>query len=322
MDIRIADLPGFKGPGETLGQLRVGQLVKVEILRFNGPEAVIKVNGMLLKAAVTGTEIPGNVFSAAVESMTPGLIRLKRINQSISSSDHSELSLEELAAKVGINDRSVATALIREMLRWQLPLQPDKLAGLLKELKDIPPEEREDLIGPRIWLDTLEHGESKENIRTVLTLLLGNRYSPEDLKVGENTINRSSTVYQGQENLYCISLHRQGIPGEIFFTCRDPKQNGVNPRQVMIVVRISTKNLGELWVQARIEGADVSIQIASDNEKAASYLRLHLEPLQDMIREAGLHLASMSVTKRKITSVIELMGGNTPLSYTTLDLKV
>ncbi|MHB1420714.1 MAG: flagellar hook-length control protein FliK [Bacillota bacterium] len=322
MDIRIAGLTEMAGPLESINQLRVGQLVRVEVLKITGQEALVKLNNMTLQAATTGTELPGSIFFAVVESMTTEQIRLKRMNPASINSDYNEVPLEELAAKVGVNNHTDAPAVIREMLRWQLPLLTEKLTGLLKEIKEAPPEDRDALIGLMVWLETLDPGELKENSRAVLALLMGKSASSEDLIAGEKTINRSTTVYPGQENLYCISLQRQGINGEVYFTSREPKSLGVNPRQVMIVVRLHTEHLGEIWVQARVEGTSVSLLVASDNDHASSFLKQHLEPFQDIIREAGFNLAALKVTKRKIGTVIELMGGNPPLAYTTMDIKV
>lgn len=292
--------------------LRPGQMVMVETISVTGPEAVVRIAGQTFNARGELPTAPAT-FWALVEAITGETLHLRRIGSDLTE----EMRPEDLARLLELPPDRDTVNLLREMLKYRLPLERQFILRLLAEGRAFPEEERSSFWAARLYLENLDFREDAAKLRLAVDYLVRSRTAGQparELVAGQELLNGARALTPGADLLRFFTFRGPEGSGEVFLVEKD----GDGPEGGLpagIVVQVSSPALGETWVCLLQDIGGYTLRVAVSQEWAAAIAAEALEILKTRLGELGYRVAGTSVSTRPVRTVFDALQDTETTGY-------
>ncbi|MGQ9511956.1 MAG: hypothetical protein ACUVTA_01880 [Thermodesulfitimonas sp.] len=283
--------------------LRPGQMVMVETVSVTGPGAVVRIAGQTFNARGELPAAPAT-FWALVEAITGETLHLRRISNALTE----EMTPEDLARLLELPPDRDTVNLLREMLKYRLPLERRFILRLLAEGHAFPEEERDAFWAARLYLENLDLREDAAKLRLAADYLVRSRTAREptrELAAGQELLNAARPLTPGADLLRFFTFWGPEGSGEAFLVEKDGGSSE-NSLLAGIIVQVSSPVLGETWICLIEDAGGYTLRVAVSQEWAAIAMEA-LEILKTRLGELGYRVASASVSTRPVRTVFDAL---------------
>ncbi|MEW5762839.1 MAG: hypothetical protein AB1776_06540 [Bacillota bacterium] len=301
--------------------LRPGQLVLVEVVEHNLRGATVNLGGALFPARGNLPAEAGARFWGLVEGASREAIHLRRL----APAPAGKPGEDDLPALLGLPpDDDEAAAVVREFMRWRLPLDRRAILEVAAALRRVPVAARGAFREVRVWLRTLNLPE--DAVRAVEAYLLGEPEEGEGDALpgstaarGQLLLNRAAAALPGTGLLALALLARQAA-GDVYVMW-DKHASHEQDTCFRFVIHLVSRNCGSIWVVLAMWGTDLGVEIFCDPDRA-ELIRQGVAALREELADGGFRVTSCTVHPRRVASVVELLERPELPGYTVLDVTV
>lgn len=230
--------------------------------------------------------------------------------------------MTDLARALGLTGRDAdAGPVLRELMRWHLPVNRDTVQRLLDEVAKLPADERQAYLAARVWLMTVELPEQASVISKVLAYLLGRGDAEPG---GQEWLNRSPTLHPELGNLYAFSINGgERLQGRLFLAVPYAEGAEIRADRVRLVLSLETVAFGPFWVVLEVADGRLSGRIITPDARGAQLFEAGLSDLERRLIDTGFAVSGLRVETGVYGSPVELLGADPrEETYMPLDARV
>lgn len=277
-------------PGHTYRAVVVGQEDRTVLLR---------IYGVLIRGESELSLPVGQVIYLQAESSQEHAMVL-RLVQAHGGRAHTP-DLSQALTQLGLTTNPVSTMVANTLLNWLLPLNPEQVRKLARELRDVPSEHREAFVTVKSWARAvgLEDGPL---LKVVTRLLLGEA-EPEEVPPAIGQINRSGHLPAYPE-VRALWWEHPPHHGEMY-VLRD-KRGAVSGETTHLAVRIDTLHYGEVWVGFSYSGHRLHLCFHGEDEQFLARIEEKETLLTQAVAQSGLTLAGITCCQRRALSFLDV----------------
>ncbi len=305
---------------QLLTRMVPGQVVRLQLVELGAGGGIVNLQGSLYRAAGNLPSCPGENFWAIIEQIGREQIRVRHVSPAPAESRGVPLS--DLARALGLRDRDGdAGFVLRELMRWNLPVNRDTVQKLLREAAGLPAEERQAYLASRVWLMTLDLPDRASVIDRVLAYLLGR---PDADLQGQELLNRSPTLHPELGQLYAFSINGgERLQGRLFLAVPYADGAEITADRARLVLSLETAAFGAFWVVLEAADGRLTGRIIAPDSGAARLFEAGLTDLERRLRAIGFTVWGLRVETGVYGSPIELLGADRgENTYVPLDARV
>lgn len=287
--------------------LQPGQMVQVEVLGIKNGVATVRIAGQTFVA--TGhMPSPPATFWALVREVSAETLHL----QHLTGTPDQDVALTTMAKVLNIPAGPETSRLLKEMVKWHLPLDRSLVEMLFSAARATPPEERVAFYAARVWLETLDLHRDPVRVRQALAYLLG---KDDATPRGQEVLNQALPLFPEQEMVSFFTFRGKGLYGELYIVNGRAGKKGEQDFPLALVVRVKTPVLGETWVYLAWGKAGLTARVAVAKENFVSLFKKAAGELRDRLAALGYSIDDIQVTARKISCICELLHPHEPPPY-------
>ena len=309
-------MDGLRLAGQSL---LPGQVVRLQLMEFGTGSGIVSLNGNLFRATGVLPSRPGELFWAIIEQINKDQIRVRHVSPATAGSRG--VALPDLARALGLPDAGQTGAVLRELLRWNLPVSRETIQSILSEMRALPEGERAAYLTARAWLMTLALPDQSSAVNRMLAYLLGR---PNADPGGQELLNRAPTKHPEVGNLYAFSLNGgERFQGSLYLVLPGAKGSEMGSDPARLVLDLETPTFGAFWVLLELLDGQMTGKIILPDDRFLRIFRSFLGDLERRLREVGFTVHGLTVRTGSIGSVADLLGVDPKdESYMPLDIRV
>lgn len=285
-------------PGHTYRAVVVGQEASTVLLR---------IGGVLIRGESELSLPVGQVIHLEAQHSQEHTMVLRVVQNTASASQAPDLGqvLLQLGVSANPSTRMVATVL----LNWLLPLNPEQVRKLVRELRNVPAEHQEAFVNVQGWARSTGLDEQGPVLRMVTRFLLGDAEA-EEVPPAMRQINHSgqSPAYPEVQVLWWEQAPHHG---EIYVL--KEKRGATSHDNIHLAVRISTVHYGEAWAGFSYGGRILSLSFHGEDEQLLTLIEEQKPLLVSAVENSGLTLAGITCYRRRALSFLDVF----PLAQTS-----
>ncbi len=300
-------------------QFLPGQVVRLQLVELGTGGGIVNLQGSLYRAAGNLPSRPGEHFWAIIEQISKDQIRVRHVSPAPAGGKG--VTLPDLARALGLPDAAQSGPVLRELLRWNLPVYREVIQNIMAELRGLPESERAAYLTARAWLMTLDLPDQSAVFSRVLAYLLGRGNADP---AGQELLNRASTSHPELGNLYAFSLNGgEWFQGILYLVLPSPKGSEMATDPVRLVLNLETPTFGAFWVVVELRDGQLTGRIVLPDSRYVTLFRTALGDLEGRWRNTGFGIQSLQVETGRIASVVEVLGVEPKINeYVPLDIQV
>lgn len=309
----------MNGPRPLAGMFP-GQVVRLQLVELGTGGGIVNLEGRLYRAAGHLPSRPGENFWAIIEQVGRDQIRVRHVSPAPPESRG--VSLTDLARVLGLTGRDGdAAPVLRELMRWNLPVHRETVQNLLAELARLPVEERQAYLAGRVWLMTLDLPAQTPALGKVLAYLLGRAHAEPE---GQELLNRSPTRHPELGNLYAFTINGgDRMQGRLFLAVPYSGGPEFTVERARLVLSLETAALGPFWVVLETGDGRLSGRVIAPDPRVARLFEKALPDLARLLRTAGFMVSGVKVETGVYRSPVDLLGADPARdAYRPLDARV
>jgi hypothetical protein len=295
--------------------LAPGQVVRLQLVEPGSNGGIVSLGGRLYRATGVLPARPGERFWALVERVRSDQITVRHISPA--QPGQSGVAAGDLARVLGLPAGEDTERVIREFLRWKLPVERESVLRVLAAGRELPQPGCEGFWPALVWLQTLELSPRVGTLGKILAYLLG--WSETDLE-GQELLNQSRPR-PGRDAVQALVLNGgERLQGRLYIL--SPPAGEVPGAGVRLVLQLRSRALGEFWVCLDFEENVLGGRVAAPEESLASFLRGAVASLEGRLADLGYRVRPLMVETRRVDSVADLLAGSRVTGYVPLDIRV
>lgn len=297
-----------------------GQVVRLQLVERAANGGIVNLEGRLYRAAGSLPSRPGENFWAIIEQVGRDQIRVRHV--SAAPPESRSVSLTDLARALGLGGRDRdAGPVLRELMRWNLPVYRETVQVLLDELGRLPRGERAAYLAARVWLLTLDLPEQAVAVNKILAYLLG-RVGAEPL--GQELLNRSVTKYPELGNLYAFTINGgERLQGCLLLAASYTEGKEIPADRARLVLSLETAALGPFWAVLEVTDGRLAGRVITPDPGIARLFEAGRADLKRRLAGAGFEVTGVRVETGSYHSPLELLAfAAAEPAYTPLDARV
>lgn len=294
-----------------------GQIVRLQLVEPGINGGIVSLSGRLYRAAGVLPARPGEHFWALVEKVAADRITVKHISPA--QPGRGEVAAVDLARVLGLPTGAENEQVLRELLRWKLPLDREFVLRFLAAGRDLLTAGGQPGFWPALaWLQTMEVPRRAGALAQMLAYLLGWREAEPE---GQELLNRSRAK-PGQDAVQVLALNgRELLQGSVYVISPDP--GGQEPGDgVRFVLHCESRQLGAFWVCLELSGGGLNGRLVTPDEKVADVFRGAMMRLEEGLASLGYQVRPFTIETRRVHSVVDLLAGGRVVEYAPLDIRV
>lgn len=300
-------------------QLTAGQVVRLQLVEHGLNGAIVSLAGKLFRAQGVLPARAGEKFWAVIDKITGDRIEVRHISPAPAGSK--DVFLPDVARVLGLPLDEETEQVLREFLRWRLPLDKNIIAEQTAQIRALPGSERAAYLATAGLVMSLGLPDAPALQEKVMAYLLGR---PGAGPEGQELLNQALFSHSEQAKIMALSLNGGAIfQGQLFLIMPRPGGIDVQNRPVRLVLNLETSVLGEIWIDLDLNGRQLRGTIILPDQQ---YLQLFSQKtylLAERLTGAGFSRCSLQVEVGRIGSVAELLGSRVePKKYLPLDIRV
>lgn len=269
--------------------------------------AIVSLGGRLFRAE--GRGIPsqsGESLAVLVENVTSREIRVRPLIAG--SGTNVTPTGGGLLPALGLPSNADFAAVVRELLRWRLPVDQETVLRLLNAWRGAPEHEQGAWLATRAWLESLVW-KGPGQVRAALEYILGRGSGGPE---GQDALNRAQTP-PGQDPVLVLSLNGgERTSGEVYFTFPAGERDTPGMAQDQpprVVLHLLTRALGEIWCRLDLDSSGLDARVCvADAESAARACEAGSALAEGLVR-AGFKVRGVRVEERNVSGPVELLFG-------------
>lgn len=290
-----------------------GQLLKGQIAEVQGNQVLLQLSGGVLCAETKVRLKTGQKLNLIVESVKNGNISLK-----VLANDQKIRPGNLLLMRMGIKPQEEIEKVLREFLRFQLPLNPHDIREISKfsQENDLSLE----MIQLLVWLRSVGLKiSSNEDV-----LALEQLYSFFKGELTEKSENRFFEFISRLENTSAGGYQISGCSigcAHIYFLTSDSGHLNLHPEMHYIIMKLKSQVLAELWVKIKSANKKLNIHILCAGQKGFSLLHEEIGQLEKALTSAGYYLEGLVIEKGRADTIFAFIPEQSP-GITGIDVTV
>ncbi len=290
-----------------------GQVLKGQVAEIQGNQVVLQFGNDLLKAETRVKLRSGQKLKLLVESVNNGFISLKVLpgNETIRPEDL-------ILLRMGIKPQENIEAVIREFLRFQMPLNPQDIMEIITFIKDN--KLSEEILSLIVWLKStgikIKSGEDLNALKDLYRFFRG-EFSGRDEARFFNFLNESENTSSEGYNIFGWPLGKH----HIYLLTPGSKKERLQPETCQLFLRLKSRVLEELWVKLDSIQNNLNVDILCNNEKHRLIIDKEIISLQKTLQSAGYHVGKITVEVGRVNTIFDLLPGHGQ-GIATVNIKV
>lgn len=308
--------PVAGGTGQHLFRnLAPGQVVRLQLVEPGINGAIVSLGGRLYRAVGLLPARQGQYFWAWVEKVGSEQITVRHIAPVQPGRDG--VSAVDLARVLGLPPGVETEQVLRELLRWGLPVDRETVLRLLAVGRALPQAGCEGFWPALVWLQTRELPSRTGALSKILSYLLG---WPEAAPEGQELLNQSG-FRLGREQVLTLTLNGgERLQGELYVIIPGGgPEHGVGTR---VVLHFRSGVGDDFWVVLGFEADGLTGRVVTDRETRAALFREKVPLLEEGLADLGYRVHPFAVETRRVNSVVDLLSGGEVAAYLPLDVRV
>jgi hypothetical protein len=202
---------------------------------------------------------------------------------------------------LGLPNNPAVKEIIAQMVHFGLPLNPAAVQELYGFIKGH--QVKLDIVQVLAWLKSV--GVKTSGNKDIQALASLQKFLRGDLTENEEIrffkfLNQTSNDALGAYNI-------SGWPmpdGHIYLVSRDSKAERPAPQNTMVLLRINSSQLQELWFKLEMINQNLCIDINCSNQMAREILTREAVQLQSAMQSAGYRLDSLTISVQENPATI------------------
>lgn len=299
-----------------LRDLAPGQVVRLQLVEPGINGGIVSLGGRLHRATGVLPTRSGEHFWALVEKVGADQITVRHISPG--QSGRGEAGAADLVRALGLPVGEDTERVIRELMRWRLPVDPESVLRILAQGRELPQAGRQVPWPVLVWLQTLDVGSSTGALARILAYLLGR---PDAEPEAQEQLNRARHR-AGQESVQALALNAgERLQGDVFILTGG-REESPDPG-ARLVLRCRSTAFGEFWICLDFGGpGGLGGKLVTAEERMAGFFRGAVTQLEERLAALGYRVQPFTVETRRVDSVVDFMDGSRLMGYAPLDIRV
>jgi hypothetical protein len=274
--------------------IKSGQVLRGQVLKVDGQEILLKISDNTFNALSQTYVKQGQRLRLLVDVAAKDLIKLRIIGE-----DSKPLTPEQgLLKAMGLKPSQFLQDVIRELVRFRLPLTADNVQNLSRLLKG-------ELLPLSVWLKGLNVEADAENLSRLYQFFKG-ELGKEEEAAFFRFINNFENQVLGGFNIYAWPL---GEAHYLYLLTQKNKGRAVSHEECFLVLKISSKALGDLWFEMAYKDQSLKVDVVCLGDDAQAIIQQHAEELLAQLETAGYKNTELTTRIGKIDTVLDFVPG-------------
>ncbi|MEW5953461.1 MAG: hypothetical protein AB1815_06930 [Bacillota bacterium] len=299
-------------------QLSAGQVARLQLVEHGLNGAIVSLAGKLFRARGALPARAGERFWAVIDSIAGDRIEVRHISPSPAGSR--DVCLPDVARVLGLPGDYETEMVLRELLRWRLPLDKNLIAGLTIRVKDLPASERAAYLAAAGLALSLRLPDEPAAREKVVAYLLGCAGAGPE---GRELFNQASLNHPEHGKMLALSINGgESWQGQLFLIMPRSRGLDVSEGPVRLILSLTT-TAGEIWVDLGLSGKQLQGKVILPDQQFFPLFSRGKHLLEERLTRAGFTPGSIQVEVSSIGSVAELLVSRAePERYLPLDIRV
>lgn len=299
--------------------LAPGQVVRLQLVEPGINGGIVSLAGRLYRAAGALPARPGERFWALVDQVRADQITVRHVQPA--QAGRGEAAAGDLARVLGLPTGGDTEQVIRELLRWKLPVDRESVLRILAASRELLPLAGYTGFWPAlVWLQTLAVGPRAEAgaLAKILAYLLGAREAEPE---GQELLNQARSR-PGQEAVQALALSGgERFQGQLYIVTADGGEDEPEAG-VKLVLHCRSRAFGEFWVCLEFGEHWLRGQLVTPEESQAAFFRRAVALLEASLADLGYQVQPFTVETRRVDSVVDFLAGTGFAGYVPLDIRI
>jgi len=301
---------------KSILNVKAGQLLWANVLSVKGNDLSLKIGSHVIEAKAQAYVKEGQLLRLLIEGVKTQEIRLKIVNE-----DSSVLKPEQSIAKaMGIKTNEIIEEVIKQMVRLRLPLSREtvleftKLQGNIIQKMNLKPSR---LIQLAAWLRSVNIESDLENLLKLNNFFKGQLDKKEETLFFQ-FLNTRETLVLGNYNIYGWPI----LENHIYLMTQNHKKAKISPEQCFLVVKITSKAVGDLWFKMDYKNLFLKVSISCASDISEEIVISEIETLKTALIGAGYPDLKLSTKVEVLDSILDFIPGPDPEDINYVNLQV
>jgi hypothetical protein len=298
--------------------LAPGQVVRLQLVEPGINGGIVSLGGRLYRAAGVLPARPGERFWALVDQVRADQITVRHVQPV--QAGRGEAAAGDLARVLGLPTGGDTEQVIRELLRWKLPVDRESVLRILAAGRELSLAGYAGFWSALVWLQTLAVGPRAETgaLAKILAYLFGAREAEPE---GQELLNQARSR-PGQEAVQSLALNGgERFQGQLYIITagsgEDEPEAGVK-----LVLHCRSRAFGEFWVCLELGENGLRGQLITPEESQAAFFRRAVALLEASLADLGYQVQPFTVETRRVNSVVDFLAGTGLADYVPLDIRI
>ncbi|ACA60328.1 hypothetical protein [Candidatus Desulforudis audaxviator] len=294
--------------------LAPGQVVRLQLVEPGLNGGIVGLDGRLFRAAGALPARPGEHFWAIVEKVQSDQITVRHLAPL--EAGKPGLPAGELVRALGLPPGADTEVLLRELLRWRLPVDRELILRVLAMGRDLPQYGGKDLWPVLAWLQVLELPSRPGALAKIVAYVLGWDPDPE----GQELLNQGRSR-SGRDVVQALALNGgERLQGQVYLVF--PGGGSELEAGVKVALHLRSGVFGEFWVSLEMDRTGLGGRLIIPEARWAARFQEAVPLLEDRLADLGYQVRPFTVETRRVGSVAELFAGAVGPVYVPLDIRV